>query len=209
MCVGSHSSSIFEAMLSLPPGDKQAEVVMELSDKLFEDAQTLRSFLSLIYDMKLDFPISWDHGKREYLEWRDRLTNLLTFMDKYNSEKGYKLLRLWSNHAQQAQSWSPHGAFVFGAMTNDIHMCVKALEDSTSDSWRPDDSSPIGARRLHLFQLGAAPYDFFCSIPPQYAFALARAGVTAEPGSDAFRDEFVTTVTAALKAKGEPSFDLC
>lgn len=195
-------------MLALPSGGHRTKPVLELSDTQFEDAQTLRSFLCLISDMKLDFAISCDHKKREYLEWKDRVINLVTFMDKYSSERAFRLLKLWSNHAEVAESWSEHGAFVFGALTNNIEMCAKAIMLSSTVGWLADNSSPIGARPKAVFQLSAAPYDFFCAIPPQYAYALARAGLAATPGTEAFRDEFVTTVTAALKAKGECSLSL-
>lgn len=175
------SSALAPVLLGRRTGEG---VILQLWDD-FEDTQTLRSFLYFIRYVRLDYEISGDPSN--YLRWKNRLIKLLAFVDKHDAD--FHMLRSWANRAEAKEAWSAHDAFVFGALTNDIQMCARAVMLPKSETWIADDSEP-------------ASHDFFCAIPPQYSFALSQASLCASPGTEAFRDTFVQAVTAALKTRG-------
>lgn len=145
-------------------------------------------------------------AKRAYNEWRPRLSKLLYFLDKYDSETGASALQLWGAQMHVMGYWSRdfglQNGFVFGALTNNIMLCYQMTSGASPGSWA-DGTDLLGSRKsTHLLDITTIPYEFSCALPRPYLFALSRARLAGEPGTEPFAAEFQKVVTAALESRG-------
>lgn len=198
------NSPVFADMLSLPGMQSKS---FEFADPTIEDAATVRSFLHLMRDLKLDMTICEvpsNRGTANARPWKHRLPRLVSFLDKYDSKFGLKALKHWSTYAELVEDWNPETTFVFGALTDNIHLCAKALVHPRSNcNWQDHPRDPLNCRAFHLFHMHGPPYEFVCSIPPQFYFALCRASADFVPGTVEFQKKFVEVVSAAMASTGE------
>lgn len=179
---------------------------IEFTDKTFEDAETVRSFLVLVTELRWDLAPAELERRHSFAAWRPRLVKLIYFLDKWDSECGMKILQVWGSQQQELKegsAWNSVNAFVFGALTNSIAICRRALkEDNTL--WGDVGPGHLESRPSPApFHLPTAPYPFVCALPPQYLFALLRASTKGQPSSAAFIKEFTAVVKVATQLNGK------
>lgn len=183
------SSPIFADMLALP-GD-QTDKTIQLSD-YFERQDVIAVYLDLV---SLNFErlsvFYKPHGR-----WRSLLTKLTTFLDKYESERGLKLLRSFGTEAAAMQRFSKMGDIVFASLVNDLALCYRILLTSNRSSRA--ERKPLGSME-GPWQLSLAhqSYETACAIPFPFQWAIARAAEledrVANPRS--FAHKFVELMT--------------
>lgn len=190
-------------MLSLPGNQDKS---FELSDSTLEDAATVRSFLHLVRDLKLDIIVCENPISRvttNGIKWRLRVTRLMSFLDKYDSKLGLRAIKLWGAYTESVENWNPETTFVLGALTDNVHLCAKALvHPKAGCSWQDHPADPLNCQAFNLFDMRGLPYEFVCSIPLQYYFALCKSNVDHKPGTVEFQKKFVEVVSAALSSTG-------
>lgn len=190
-------------MLSLPHLQK-SENAIHLTDDLFERADTVKAFLDLVSCEKDRLPFAGS-----YAEWAQDLVALIQFMDKYDSHNGLELLRAYgAEMVLVKRAFCPIDAFVFGALSNDLALCIAALELSSGWTWTGPSSRRSEIQRVlssiddkPLFDLEAVPFSFTASLPAPYLWALSRASGEAdlEEHPNTFCREFQRCVEMALK----------
>lgn len=196
-------------MLNLPRSDQDTE--LHLTDTTFEDAGTLRLFLELVS------PARFSLAKLIELDWKPlslQLNRLITFLDKYGSEVGVRMLRLLSSELilrQTEITSSCEGQLIFACMTNDLGLCVKLIGKSSDLVWGPKKKQPpassVGPDGLldavfpaHFCEMNRAPFKFVASLPLPYQWALGRSAIIFSPReeTDKFCDKFVEIVCKIL-----------
>lgn len=205
-------SPVFADVLSLPGGDEGKELA--LTDSSFEVADTIRLFLKLVspndFDMTAFLSLSQKTLSRELL----RLT---AFLDKYNSEVGARMLRLYGSEVILRHTEEPpwcEGQVVFACMTNDLGLCTHLIQKHALRVWAPQDpvkDQPLGAHKSGcFFSLTQAPFDFVSSLPFPYQWAMGRASlqVSSATETDKFCQKFVGIVTTILE-RSDGRFALC
>lgn len=181
-------------MISLPSPSPGAKVVeLHLTDRRFEDSETLRLFLEV-----LSAPRNYDIFKStttSYLQLSRRLSKLTCFMDKYDSEKGIELLRLCCSVGVLFQLANASELFVFASTINDLALCFHVIKTFKDWSWTAPDSSkvlhahppPGDSMNGSLFRASYAPFEFACSLPFQYQWALTRASLYENPQTSLYK----------------------
>lgn len=194
------SSPVFADMLGLPKAEAAKE--LQLTDVRIEDADTLRLFLVLVspceFDLRSFFKGRWKDVSRQ-------LNRLVTFLDKYNSEVGVRMLRLYSAEMVLRQTDDvPPCEFqvIFACMTKDLGLCAQLIERYCTRVWKEKKlDGPLGPHTpATFFEVHMAAFDFISSLPVPYVWALGRASVVAKPsqGMEKFRDKFVDLVKMIL-----------
>lgn len=161
------SSPIFADMLALP-GD-QTDKTIRLSD-FFERQDVIAVYLDLV---SLNFE-RLSVFYKPHVRWRSLLTKLTTFLDKYESERGLKLLRSFGTEAAAMQRFSKMGDIVFASLVNDLALCYGILVTSNRSSRA--ERKPLGSME-GPWQLSLAhqSYETACAIPFPFQWAIARA----------------------------------
>lgn len=211
-------------MLAIPMQGNSAEHMIELADPDFEDAQTIRTFLTLFATGDVDIDLdAYNLGfTGPHYAWKTRVLKLVTFLDKYGSDTGLNLLRTTGGQAYASGRFglsSPEReqrALVFGALTGNLDLCVKAVatypEDSEDSGWMDstDEEGALGSRDGEMFEVTTMPYTYLCCLPPQFQFALIRAFSSGyHQGSMGFTTAFCEALKAALEAEGWSSRQCC
>lgn len=268
-----YHSPVFQEMLSLPNphGPNTQERTLRLTDPDFEDAQTIRTALSLFTYHRLDFKLVEDEGKDNHddqddeddeddeddddedhdqhdgdytdsegegnaendwsgdltcstydssyteidvddsspaIPWKLRLLKLISFFDKYDSDRGFSLLKAAGAEAYYQKKFR-HAvdAFVFAAITGNIDLCTAVVGVEDFSRWGAPKSKDtnLAQRPGQLLNINFFPYQYQLALPPQFQFALKRACWTDMPGTPSFAKAFARILKAALAAKGESS----
>lgn len=119
-------SPVFADMLSLPTLDSQKEVY--LTNGTFETAETIRLFLEVVS------PTLADVEELLLSSWRTLskdLYRLVLFLDKYNSEVGVRMLRLYGSDIllrQHDNVPSCDRLLVYASVTNDLGLCTRIIK---------------------------------------------------------------------------------
>lgn len=194
-------SPVFADMLSLPTLDSQKEVY--LTNGTFETAETIRLFLEVVSPTLADVEelllSSWKTLSKD-------LHRLVLLLDKYNSEVGVRMLRLYGSEVflRQTPTDLPcDGLLVFASMTNDVGLCIQVIKKYAGNTWKkldPDD--PLSALKSSSFlSIAQAPFHFASSLPFAYQWALGRAAALFNPvnENEKYCDKFVEIVTKILQ----------
>ncbi|EJT52297.1 hypothetical protein A1Q1_04903 [Trichosporon asahii var. asahii CBS 2479] len=164
------SSPVFADLLSLP--GNQAEKVIPLTDNAIESADVIRIYLDLV---------SLNFGRlgifyKSYTRWAALLANLTFFLDKYQSERGLKLLRSFGSEAVTLQRFSRMGDIIFASRVNDLALCFRILSSGNKKSKPAQNRRPLGTMDgSWQFSLALQSYEAASSIPFPFQWAIARA----------------------------------
>lgn len=173
--LGSPFSPVFADMLSLPGTQKKN---FELSDPVIEVAATIRSFLHLMRDLKLDMTIC-EHpnsrGTGNARPWKDRLPRLVSFLDKYDSKFGIKALKTGA----RTPRWSRTG-------TRRRHSCLAPSPTTSSSAPRPSFTprrTATGKNSQPTLSTAAASIFSTCTAPRTSSSARSLPSTTS-PSAD-------------------------
>lgn len=188
-------------MLSLPNGPPHSEKTIELSDPNFEDAAKIRTCLTLVTSLGLDFDLK--NGKSVgCLLWKDPLLKVMSFIVKYDFAGALTLLKMAGTQAYVDGKFKYRlDAFAFGALTGNVGLC-KTVVSTDEVPWGNSTGSAFGFSPGSKL-LSAMPPNVVMAIRPQIKFAILRAGNHAEPGTHKFGKYFEAILTAVLTANGE------
>lgn len=182
------SSPVFADMLSLP-GD-QKDKTIQLSDETIEAADVIRTYLDLVSVNFERLGIFY----KAHCQWISLLMDLTRFLDKYQSERGLRLLRSFAASSFTMKSFSKSGDLIFAARLNDLALCYRILSSRTGSSRADTNQKPLGTIEGDWrLSFAHESYALASAIPFPFQWALARAAVLEDPkkSQHAFAHKFV------------------
>lgn len=178
------SSPVFADMLALPSrpgsggGAGAGDATLRLSDDAIEGADVVCAYLDLVSLHTERLGVFF----RGHARWRRLLVRLTHFLDKYQSERGLKLLRSFGAEGVALHRFVRLGDLVFAALVNDLALCFRVLSSpgahraSSASSADRGDRKGLGASEgSWQLALGHQAYDTACAIPLPFQWAIARA----------------------------------
>lgn len=163
------SSPVFDDLLTLP--GNQTNKTIHLTDDSIETAEVIRLYLDLVSVNFERLNIFY----RTHTRWRILLMRLTSFLDKYQSERGLKLLRSFGAEGVAMGRFVKLSDFVFAARLNDIALCYRILSKNKSSN-ADKEGKVLGAMEgSWMLSLAHQSYETACAIPPPFQWALARA----------------------------------